>query len=131
MSQQEPQVKKEVTVKNESTGNSLAKNGSPSPSKSEEWQTIPLKSCGPEEIEDVRVHLMKFATKQDVDIVKDFEKPVRLHRKDPRNMQFHLTRQELDQRRKEKEEAEKKDFNVKRKKVQKEAKNQAPHRDAP
>lgn len=70
MSQQEPQVKKEVTVKNESTGNSLAKNGSPSPSKSEEWQTIPLKSCGPEEIEDVRVHLMKFATKQDVDIVK-------------------------------------------------------------
>lgn len=107
MSQQEPQVKKEVTVKNESTGNSLAKNGSPSPSKSEEWQTIPLKSCGPEEIEDVRVHLMKFATKQDVDIVKDFEKPVRLHRKDPRNMQFHLTRQELDQRRKEKEEAEK------------------------
>ena len=107
MSQPDSQVKKEVTVKNENTNNTLTKNGSPSPSKSEEWQTIPLKSCGPEEIEDVRIHLMKFATKQDVDIVKDFEKPVRLHRKDPRNMQFHLTRQELDQRRKEKEEADK------------------------
>ncbi|KAI5949210.1 TFG1 [Candida theae] len=107
MSQPEHQVKKEVTVKNENGNNTLTKNGSPSPSKSEEWQTIPLKSCGPEEVEDIRVHLMKFATKQEVDIVKDFEKPVRLHRKDPRNMQFHLTRQELDQRRKEKEEAEK------------------------
>ncbi|KAI5970008.1 TFG1 [Candida margitis] len=109
MSQPEPQIKKEVTVKNENTSNALDKNGSssPSPSKSEEWQTIPLKSCGPEEIEDIRVHLMKFATKQDVDIVKDFEKPVRLHRKDPRNMQFHLTRQELEQRKREKEEAEK------------------------
>ena len=107
MSQPDSQVKKEVTVKNENGNSSPAKNGSPSPAKSEEWQTIPLKSCGPEEIEDIRVHLMKFGTKQDVDIVKDFEKPVRLHRKDPRNMQFHLTRQELDQRRKEKEEAEK------------------------
>ena len=46
---------------------------------------------------------MKFATKQDVDIIKDFTKPVRLHRKDPRNMQFHLTRQELEQRKKEQE----------------------------
>ncbi|CAI5759321.1 unnamed protein product [Candida verbasci] len=75
---------------------------------SSDWQTIPLKSCSPEDINDIRFHIMKFVTRNNVDIVKDFTKPVRLHRKDPRNMQFHLTRQELDQRKKEREEEEKK-----------------------
>ncbi|KAL6451954.1 TFG1 Transcription initiation factor IIF subunit alpha [Candida maltosa Xu316] len=98
MSQPEPQVKKEVVVKKEKSNTS-------SPTKQQEWQTIPLKSCTQEEINDVRFHIMKFATKQDVDIVKDFTKPVRLHRKDPRNMQFHLTREELDQRKREQEQA--------------------------
>ncbi|KAI3402725.2 TFG1 [Candida oxycetoniae] len=94
----QPQVKKEPAVKEE-----------PGTSQSEIWQTIPLKSSGPEDFDEhVRIHVMKLASKNDVDIVSDFEKPVRLHRKDPRNMQYHLTRQELDQRKREKEEAEKK-----------------------
>ncbi|CAK9441007.1 uncharacterized protein LODBEIA_P48760 [Lodderomyces beijingensis] len=88
------QIKSEPQVKQERNAN-------------DEWQTIPLKSCGEEDFgENARVHIMKFAFKNNVDIVNDFAKPVRLHRKDPRNMQFHLTRQELDQRKREKEEAE-------------------------
>ena len=78
-----------------------------SPSKQQEWQTIPLKSCTEEDVKDIRFHIMKFATKQDVNITKDFTRPVRLHRKDPRNMQFHLTREELDQRKREKQQMEK------------------------
>lgn len=97
MSQQVPQVKTEPGIKKE-----------PGTENNEEWQTIPLKSYGPEDVdENTRIHIMKLISRNDVNIVKDFEKPVRLHRKDPRNMQFHLTRQELDQRKREKEEAEK------------------------
>lgn len=110
MSQPEPELKKEVILKKEESSptpsSSTASPSKPKPKpqqKELEWQTIPLKSCTKEEVEDIRFHIMKFATKQDVDIIKDFTKPVRLHRKDPRNMQFHLTRQELEQRKKEQE----------------------------
>ena len=92
MSQSDFPIKKEVTVKKEDGSTPT------SPSKQQEWQTIPLKSCTEEDVKDIRFHIMKFATKQDVNITKDFTRPVRLHRKDPRNMQFHLTREELDQR---------------------------------
>lgn len=110
MSQPEPELKKEVILKKEESSptpsSSTASPSKPKPKpqqKELEWQTIPLKSCTKEEVDDIRFHIMKFATKQDVDIIKDFTKPVRLHRKDPRNMQFHLTRQELEQRKKEQE----------------------------
>lgn len=103
MSQPDSQIKKEVTVKKEDGSGSAPT----SPSKQQEWQTIPLKSCTEEDVKDIRFHIMKFATKQDVNITKDFTRPVRLHRKDPRNMQFHLTREELDQRKREKEQMEK------------------------
>ncbi|KAK6871973.1 Transcription initiation factor IIF subunit alpha [Candida tropicalis] len=110
MSQPEPELKKEVILKKEESSptpsSSTASPSKPKPKpqqKESEWQTIPLKSCTKEEVDDIRFHIMKFATKQDVDIIKDFTKPVRLHRKDPRNMQFHLTRQELEQRKKEQE----------------------------
>jgi len=98
MSQPEPELKKEVILKKEESSptpsSSTASPSKPKPKpqqKELEWQTIPLKSCTKEEVDDIRFHIMKFATKQDVDIIKDFTKPVRLHRKDPRNMQFHLT----------------------------------------
>lgn len=66
-----------------------------------DWNVIPLKACSQEELKDTRNHIMKFQTKQNVDIIKNFTKPVRLHRKDPRNIQFQLTREELDRRKKE------------------------------
>ena len=101
MSQSDFPIKREVTVKKEDGSTPT------SPSKQQEWQTIPLKSCTEEDVKDIRFHIMKFATKQDVNITKDFTRPVRLHRKDPRNMQFHLTREELDQRKREKQQMEK------------------------
>lgn len=86
-------IKKEVTVKLEAQ-DSLA-------STKDEWQEIPLKCCNQNELDDVRYHIMRFQSKQDVDIIKDFNKPVRLHRKDPRNIQFQLTREEIDKRKRE------------------------------
>lgn len=64
-----------------------------------EWNVIPLKACNAEELRETRHHIMRFQTKQDVDILKNFTRPVRLHRKDPRNIQFQLTRKEIDERR--------------------------------
>lgn len=102
--QQQPQIKQEVstTIKNEP--NDRLGTSSPTPNNSG-WQDIPLKSCTQEDIKDIRFHIMKFATKQDVNIVEDFNKPVRLHRKDPRNIQFHLTREEIEIRKREQEQA--------------------------
>ncbi|KAK6200152.1 uncharacterized protein RJT21DRAFT_114581 [Scheffersomyces amazonensis] len=110
----QPQVKKEVSVKKEGEGNNLndvvaskgtSKSSTPSSSTDEGWQEIPLKSCNQQELDDIRFHIMKFQTKQDVRIVENFTKPVRLHRKDPRNIQFHLTREEMEIRKREQEEA--------------------------
>lgn len=102
-------IKKEVSVKKELTDGNLTRpastsNGSTN-SSTEGWQDIPLKCCTKEEVKDIRYHIMKFQSKQNVDIVENFTKPVRLHRKDPRNIQFHLTREELDKRKREEEEA--------------------------
>lgn len=79
--------------------------GSPAPD-TEKWQEIPLKACTLKELEDTRYHILKFQSKQDVDIVNNFTKPVRLHRKDPRNIQFQLTRKEVDARKREQAEQE-------------------------
>lgn len=59
-----------------------------------------LHACNGEDIKDLRYHLMRFHTpsKKPVDPVKDFTKPIRLHRKDPRNMQNQLTLSELEER---------------------------------
>lgn len=75
-------------------------------SDNEKWQEIPLKACTPKELEDTRYHILKFQSKQDVDIINNFNRPVRLHRKDPRNIQFQLTRKEVDARKREQEEHE-------------------------
>ena len=77
-------VKKEGPVKSESNDG---------------WQEIPLRCCTIEDVKDARFHIMKFQSKQDVNIVKDFTKPVRLHRKDPQNIQFQLTRKEIEEKR--------------------------------
>lgn len=69
--------------------------------ESEGWQDIPLFACTSKEIEDARYHVMKFGSTRDIDIVNNFTRPVRLHRKDPRNIQFQLTRQEIDKRKQE------------------------------
>ncbi|SGZ56926.1 CIC11C00000000050 [Sungouiella intermedia] len=103
----QPSVKKDPGIKPEpetgSPATSASPQMSPTPKSSAggEWNVIPLKACSREELKDTRNHIMRFQTKQDVDIVKNFTKPVRLHRKDPQNIQFHLSREEMDKRRKE------------------------------
>ncbi|KAG2734981.1 hypothetical protein G9P44_001195 [Scheffersomyces stipitis] len=106
-------VKKEpiVVKKEEDTGlrteSEISTSGSAKAGSSSEsgWQEIPLKSCTTDEVKDIRFHIMRFQNKQDVNIMDEFTKPVRLHRKDPRNIQFQLTRAEIDLRKKEQEEA--------------------------
>lgn len=66
-----------------------------------EWQEFPLKCYTEEDIKDKRYHIARFTNKNKVDIVQDFTKPVRLHRKDPRNIQFHLSRREIDIKKKQ------------------------------
>jgi transcription initiation factor TFIIF subunit alpha len=100
----------DVTVKKESSNDIFQavppKSGGNTPKTegdTDGWQEIPLKCCTKEETNDIRFHMMKFQSTKNVDIVNDFTKPVRLHRKDPRNIQFHLTRQEIDRRKREEE----------------------------
>lgn len=88
-----------------SNGNTPNINGSRSPvvKKEAKWQDIPLKCCTKAELDDIRYHILRFQTKQDVDINNNFTKPVRMHRKDPRNIQFQLTREEIDRRKRDQE----------------------------
>lgn len=116
----EPQVKQESPVKREPSvkrepGTGLVSAGgqdspasvasSPAPPKPSslagEWNIIPLKSCTKESLTDTRNHILKFHTKKDVDILKTFHQPVRMHRKDPQNIQFQLTRQQMDEKKRE------------------------------
>lgn len=93
---------------------SAVANGSSSSSSSDNsnYREYNLNACSEDDIKDLRYHLMRFHSKQEVDPskefiddpargkVKHFIKPVRLHRKDPRNMQNQLTIAELEERNK-------------------------------
>lgn len=58
-----------------------------------------LRCCTTEEVSGLRHHIMKFHSKTKVNPQKEFTQPVRLHRKDPRNMQNQLTLAEIKDRR--------------------------------
>lgn len=110
---QESPVKREPSFKRELASGAITNAGasasprvdtaSPPPQKPNagEWNVIPLKACTKESLVDTRHHILKFHTKQDVDILKNFHKPVRMHRKDPQNIQFQLTRQQMDQKKRD------------------------------
>lgn len=65
-----------------------------------EYKDYKLRCCSTEEVKDLRHHIMKFHSRTNIDPAKNFTAPIRLHRKDPRNMQNQLTLQELEDRRK-------------------------------
>ncbi|ODQ80671.1 hypothetical protein BABINDRAFT_160911 [Babjeviella inositovora NRRL Y-12698] len=79
----------------------------------EEWDEIPLFCCTQEEINETRHHILKFQSKNFVDPVSNFKLPIRLHRKDPKNLQFQLTRAEIDQRKKMNDEVAKLEADLK------------------
>ena len=73
-----------------------------------EYNEFPLRAIPKEDLENMRTHLLKFQSKKKINPVTDFHLPVRLHRKDTRNLQFQLTRAEIVQRQREISEYKKK-----------------------
>lgn len=67
----------------------------------EEFNEFPLRAVAKEELDNMRTHLLKFQSKKGINPKQDFHLPIRLHRKDTRNLQFQLTRAEIVQRQKE------------------------------
>ncbi|GAV52460.1 hypothetical protein ZYGR_0AG04510 [Zygosaccharomyces rouxii] len=67
----------------------------------EEFNEFPLRAVAKEELDNMRTHLLKFQSKKGRNPKQDFHLPIRLHRKDTRNLQFQLTRAEIVQRQKE------------------------------
>ncbi|GMM55518.1 transcription factor IIF subunit [Maudiozyma humilis] len=68
---------------------------------SSEYNEFPLRAISEENLENIKTHLLKFQSKKRIDPSKSFHPPIRLHRKDTRNLQFQLTRAEIVQRQKE------------------------------
>ncbi|KAG7881961.1 hypothetical protein KL925_001906 [Ogataea polymorpha] len=63
------------------------------------YEYFPLRACTEKDVEDTHYHILKFHSVKKVNPQKDFEEPARLHRKDPKNLQFQLSLKELEQRR--------------------------------
>ncbi|CEP62756.1 transcription factor IIF subunit TFG1 LALA0_S06e03070g [Lachancea lanzarotensis] len=66
-----------------------------------QYNEFPLRAVSHEHLENIRTHILKFQSKKKIEPAKDLHLPVRLHRKDTRNLQFQLTRAEIVQRQKE------------------------------
>ncbi|SMN21171.1 similar to Saccharomyces cerevisiae YGR186W TFG1 TFIIF (Transcription Factor II) largest subunit [Maudiozyma saulgeensis] len=66
-----------------------------------DFNEFPLRAISEENLESIKTHLLKFQSKKKIDPSKSFHPPIRLHRKDTRNLQFQLTRAEIVQRQKE------------------------------
>lgn len=64
------------------------------------YSEFPLRAIDMRDKENVKTNLVKFQSKKPID-PEDFHLPIRLHRKDTRNLQFQLTRAEIVQRQKE------------------------------
>lgn len=67
----------------------------------EEFNEFPLRATSKEKLENMRTHLLKFQSKKKIGFKESFHPPIRLHRKDTRNLQFQLTRAEIVQRQRE------------------------------
>lgn len=81
-------------------GSALSSSSTESASNLSNYKEFSLRCTTIEEVRDLRHHIMKFHSRTHVDPAKTFTAPVRLHRKDPRNMQNQLTLAELEDRRK-------------------------------
>lgn len=70
-----------------------------------QFQTFPVKMCTDEDLERLRHHVLRFHSKSVVDPAT-FVQPARLHRKDPKNLQFQLSLKEMVEQKKRKKEEE-------------------------
>lgn len=79
----------------------IKKESNNSVSHDDEYSEFPLRATTKEKLENMRTHLLKFQSKKKIDFEESFHPPIRLHRKDTRNLQFQLTRAEIVERQKE------------------------------
>lgn len=98
-------ARRPITASGSSGASSKAPSALPGASKESNsnlsnYQEFSLRCTTLEEVKDLRHHIMKFHSRTHIDPAKTFTAPVRLHRKDPRNMQNQLTLAELEERRK-------------------------------
>ncbi|XBW37036.1 hypothetical protein QEN19_002616 [Hanseniaspora menglaensis] len=94
--------KRDSTKKNENRQNEVKTDKSSHLNNSDdEYDEFPIRAIKFDEIENVKTNILKFQTNKTITVEKDFHMPVRLHRKDTRNLQFQLTRAEIVQRQKE------------------------------
>lgn len=70
-----------------------------------DYKEYSLVACKDEDIENMRTNVLKFQSKHKINPSESFTKPVRLHRKETRNLQYQLTRAEIEQRQRENAEA--------------------------
>ncbi|OWB69535.1 hypothetical protein B5S30_g4951 [[Candida] boidinii] len=87
------------------------------------FDSYQLNACTQEDIDETRFHILKFNSVKKVDF-KKFHEPARLHRKDPRNLQFQLSLKELEESKierlkMEREKVEKRKAFLKRKRIEK------------
>lgn len=76
-------------------------------SKEPEYDVFPLRALTEDELDETRYHILKFHSVKKIDPSTDFEQPTRLHRKDPKNLQFQMSLKELEEKKKQDEEKEK------------------------
>lgn len=58
------------------------------------YKEYSLVAASKDELKDLRYHIMRLHTIKNVDPATDFTPPIKLHRKDPRNLQFQATQEE-------------------------------------
>ncbi|KAG5363723.1 Transcription initiation factor IIF subunit alpha [Yarrowia sp. B02] len=58
------------------------------------YKEYSLVAASQDELKDLRYHIMRLHTIKNVDPASDFTPPIKLHRKDPRNLQFQATQEE-------------------------------------
>ncbi|KAL6946910.1 hypothetical protein ACO0QE_001763 [Hanseniaspora vineae] len=73
----------------------------PNSNQEDEYDEYPLRAVDADAIMGIKNNIMKFQSKKPMIPEKNLHLPVRLHRKDTRNLQFQLTRAEIVQRQKE------------------------------
>ncbi|CCC67243.1 hypothetical protein NCAS_0A06850 [Naumovozyma castellii] len=88
-------------------------------SNEEQFNEYPLRAVSKESLENMRTHLLKFQSKKRINPNESFHPPIRLHRKDTRNLQFQLTRAEIVQRQREIQEYKKKQLQPQQSQLQK------------
>lgn len=123
--------KRDSTKKNVNKQNEMNIKKEDLDTSDDEYDEFPIRAIKFDDIENVKTNILKFQTNKTINVEKDFHLPVRLHRKDTRNLQFQLTRAEIVQRQKEIVEYKKKLVEEENKELADQAEKDSEDTDAP